>query len=202
VVGVERDPRSLARASARTRELGLGQVRFVQSDVLALPAEQPFDAGVGRYILMYMKDPAAVVKDVSRLVRPGGVVAFLDTSFRAFLEECEDLPLWREAGRVMTETFHRSGTNTEMGAQLSAAFAGAGLPEPRTETYTLTGSELWMSEVLISLQPKIAALGIPAAHLGDLRTLQERLMEEVASRRRAVPLPQMIGAWVRVPPRP
>src|SRR5262249_51412364 len=87
VVGIERQARSLARASERMRELGLSWVRFVQTDVLELPEDQPFDAGVGRYILMYVKDPAAILRDVARLVRPGGVVAFLDTSFQSFLDE-------------------------------------------------------------------------------------------------------------------
>jgi ubiquinone/menaquinone biosynthesis C-methylase UbiE len=201
VVGVEREARSLARASARMRELGVTQVRFVQKDVLEVPADEPFDAAVGRYILMYVKDPAAILRDVARLVRPGGVVAFLDTSFQSFLDGCEGLPLWRDAARVMTEVFWRNGTNTEMGKQLSAAFVGAGLPEPETETYTLTGSERWMSDCLISLQPQIEALGIPFEHLGELNTLQQRLMQEASARGRPVPLPEMVGAWARVPPR-
>jgi SAM-dependent methyltransferase len=197
VVGVDREARSLARASARMRELGLSWVRFVQKDVVELPAHELFDAAVGRYILMYVKDPAAILREVARLVRPGGVIAFLDTSFQSFLDACQDLPLWRDAARVMTEVFWRNGTNTEMGKQLSAAFIGAGLPEPETETYTLTGSERWMSDCLISLRPQIEALGIPFQHLGDLATLQERLMAEVGVRGRAVPLPQMVGAWAR-----
>ena len=201
VVGVERAPRSIARASARMRELGLTQVRYVQADVLSLPEEQLFDAGVGRYILMYMKDPAAVLRDVARHVRPGGVIAFLDTSFRTFLEACEDLPLWREAAKVMTEAFRRSGANTEMGAQLREAFVGAGLPEPETETYTLTGTERWMSDCLISLRPQIDVLGIPAGHLGDLNTLQQRLMDELAFQGHSLPPPEMMGAWARVPHR-
>jgi ubiquinone/menaquinone biosynthesis C-methylase UbiE len=201
VVGVERDPRSIQRASARVRELGLSQVRYVQTDVLSLPPEKLFDAGVGRYILMYMKDPAAVLRDVARHVRPGGVIAFLDTSFRSFLEACEDLPLWREAAKAMTEAFQRSGANTEMGAQLLDAFVGAGLPEPETETYTLTGTERWMSDCLISLGPQIESLGIPAARVGDLNTLQHRLMDELVGRGRSLPLPQMMGAWARVPER-
>ena len=201
VVGVERDPRSIGRASARVREHGLSQVRYVQTDVLSLPEEQPFDAGVGRYILMYMKDPAAVLRDVARNVRPGGVIAFLDTSFRTFLEACEDLPLWREAARVMAEAFRRSGANTEMGAQLTAAFAGAGLPEPETETFTLTGTERWMSDCLISLRPQIEEFRIPAAQLEDLSTLQQRLMDELAARGHTLPLPQMMGVWARVPHR-
>ena len=199
VVGVERDPRSIERASARMRELGLSQVRYVQTDVLSLPEEQPFDAGVGRYILMYMKDPAAVLRDVAQHVRAGGVIAFLDTSFQTFLEACQDLPLWRESARVMTETFRRSGANTEMGGQLAAAFVGAGLPEPETETYTLTGAERWMSDCLISLRPQIEELGIPVAKIGDLSTLQLRLMDELASQHHSLPLPQMMGALIRVP---
>jgi len=201
VVGVERDARSITRASARLRELGLSQVRYVETDVLSLPAEQPFDAGVGRYILMYMKDPAAVLRDVARHVRAGGVIAFLDTSFWTFLEACEDLPLWRKAAKVMTQTFRRSGANTEMGAQLTAAFVGAGLPEPETETYSLTGTERWMSDCLISLRLQTEALGVPAAQIGDLGTLQQRLMDELARRDRALPLPQMMGAWARMPHR-
>jgi ubiquinone/menaquinone biosynthesis C-methylase UbiE len=199
VLGVERDPRSLARATARMQELGLPQVHFLQTDVTALPKDQPFDAAVGRYILMYLEEPAAVLRGLAQLVRPGGVIAFLDTSFRSFLDECEDLPLWRDSARIMTETFQRSGTNTEMGAQLAAAFVGAGLPEPETDTYTLTGSEHWMADVLASLRPRIEALRLPIGTLGDLGTLHERLMEEARSKGRAVPLPQMMGAWSRVP---
>jgi len=201
VVGVERDARSIRRASARMQELGLAHVRYTQTDVLSLPAEQPFDAGVGRYILMYMKDPAAVLRDVARLVQPGGVIAFLDASLRSFLDECQGLPLWQEAARVMTEVFRRTGANIEMGRELSGAFVGAGLPEPETETYTLTGSERWMSDCLISLRVQAEELGMPIEHLGELRTLQQRLMDEVASRGRSVPLPQMVGAWSPVPMR-
>src|SRR5262245_51201362 len=61
VVGVDREARSLARASERMRELGLAWVRFVQKDIVELPAHEPFDAAVGRYILMYVKDPAGIL---------------------------------------------------------------------------------------------------------------------------------------------
>ena len=201
VVGVDREARSIGRASARMKELGLDQVRYVQTDLVELPVDRPFDAGVGRYILMYVKDPAAVLRDVARHVRTGGVIAFLDVTVRSFLDECRDLPLWQASAQVMTEVFRRSGADLDMGLGLSAAFAGAGLPEPETETYRLTGSELWMSECLISLQSQFAVLGVSAGHLGDLGTLQQRLMAEVAARGRPVPLPQMVGAWSRVPPR-
>ena len=58
-----------------------------------------------------------------------------------------------------------------------------------------------MSECLISLQPQLEALGVSAEHLGDLGTLQQRLTDEVMARGRPVPLPEMVGAWARVPHR-
>ncbi len=60
VVGVERDARSIARARARVSEAGLHNVTFTQSDVSQIPSSKPFDAVVGRFILMFLPDPVAV----------------------------------------------------------------------------------------------------------------------------------------------
>src|SRR6266699_5019725 len=54
VVGVERDTRSIARARARVAEAGLRNVSFTQSDVNQIQSSKPFDAAVGRYILMFV----------------------------------------------------------------------------------------------------------------------------------------------------
>src|SRR5215468_3644685 len=59
VVGVERNPRSVARARARVAQAGLHNVRFMQSDVDQIASDEPFDAAVGRFILMYLPDPVA-----------------------------------------------------------------------------------------------------------------------------------------------
>lgn len=199
VVGAERDARAIASAAARMRHLGLNNIRFTQMDVAELPAEQPFDAVVGRYILMFLRDPVSVLRDVSRIVRPGGVVAFQEPCWKSFLEACEDLPLWRAAAAVMVEIFHRTGTNTQMGPDLSTAFVKAGLPEPETQTDLLVGAERWMPDVLQSLAPQAQALNLSLAAVGDLATLYPRLLDEAASRNVPAPLPAMVGAWARKP---
>lgn len=199
VVGAERDGRAIARATARMTELGLPHVRFTQMDVSDLPVEQPFDAAVGRYILMFLRDPVSVLRAVSRLVRPGGVVAFQEPCWNSFLKACEGLPLWRAGAALMVETFHRTGTNTRMGPDLPAAFVNAGLPEPETQTDTLVGAERWMPDVIQTLAPQTHALNLPLASLGDLSTLYERLLEEASSLNASVPLPAMVGAWARKP---
>src|SRR6266581_6146422 len=54
VMGAERDARSIARARARVAEAGLHNVSFTQSDVSQITDRKPFDAAVGRFILMWL----------------------------------------------------------------------------------------------------------------------------------------------------
>src|SRR5947208_15236856 len=56
VVGVERDTRSIARARARVTEAHLHNVTFTQSDVGEIRDGKPFDAAVGRFILMFVPE--------------------------------------------------------------------------------------------------------------------------------------------------
>ena len=197
VVGAERDTRAIARAADRMTELGLKNVRFTHTDVSNLAIEQPFDAAVGRYILMFLRDPVSALSDISRLVRPGGVIAFQEPSLASFLEACENLPLWRTSAVLMVDTFHRTGTNTQMGPELATAFVRAGLPEPETCTDTLVGAERWMPDVLQSLAPQIQRLGLALTQLGNLETLYQRLLDQAAARSVRPPLPAILGAWAR-----
>jgi len=199
VVGAERDPRAVARATARAVELGLEHVHFTQADIADLPIERSFDAVVGRYILMFLRDPGAVLRSVSKVVRPGGIIAFQEPCWTSFLQACELLPLWRASATLMVDTFHRTGTNTRMGADLSATFVAAGLPTPAVHTDTLLGAERWMPDVIQTLAPQMRALNIAVGSLGNLSTLYDRLLEEAESHNVPPPLPAILGAWACKP---
>jgi len=82
VVGVEQDSRSIARARARVADAGLNNVSFAQCDVSQAASDRPFDAAVGRLILMFLPNPVAVLSSVSQLVRAGGILAFQESSWR------------------------------------------------------------------------------------------------------------------------
>ena len=74
VVGVERDPEAVASAKARVAEVGMSNIRFIQGDVQTLDGvADGFDASVGRFVLMYVPDPAAALRRAASLVRPGGL---------------------------------------------------------------------------------------------------------------------------------
>jgi ubiquinone/menaquinone biosynthesis C-methylase UbiE len=202
VVGIERDPRSIALAAARMSEADLRNVSFTQSDAAQIPGDKPFDAAVGRYILMFLPDPISVLRSLSHLVRPGGILAFQEPCWKSFLQQSARLPLWSAGASLLVETFQRSGTNTEMGPALSRVFQEAGLPAPSTHTDTLMGSEQWLPDCLHSLRPKMAQLNLSLDPLGDFETLSERLQAEVKAFNTTAPLPDLVSAWSRKPASP
>ena len=203
VVGIERDSRSIARARSRVAEAGLHNVSFTQSDANQVASEKLFDAAVGRFILQFLPDPVAVLHSLSRLIRPGGVLAFHEVTYAPFLLLSAHLPLWSAAASLVHETLQRSGANTEIGLALCRIFQEAGLPPPTMGMEILLGNDpdftRWTYELLCSLQPQIQQLSLSLETLGDFATLPERLHAEVAASKTVVPFVALVGAWSHKP---
>ena len=199
VVGIERDPRSLDRAQARVAEAGLNNVSFIQSDVSQITASERFDAAVGRFILMWLPDPASVLRQLSLLVRPGGVVAFQEPSWAPVFAISTHLTLWSAAASLMCETMRRSGANPEMGLALYGIFQEVGLPAPTMQMEVPLGDDpdfiRWIYDVMCSLRPQIERLNLSLRKLGDFDTLQERLQKEVAASNGVTSWMAVLGAW-------
>ncbi|HEX6596593.1 MAG TPA: class I SAM-dependent methyltransferase, partial [Acidimicrobiales bacterium] len=92
VVGVDTDVEALAVAQARADGAGLEHLQFVQGDLRDATFEAPFDAVVGRFVLMYLADPADAVRQVRRHVPPGGIVAFQEFQFEGLMRSFPDVP--------------------------------------------------------------------------------------------------------------
>lgn len=201
VVGVERDTRSIARARARSAEAGLRNVSFAECDVSQITNDKPFDAAVGRFILEFVPDPLATLRSVSRLVRPGGVLAFHEPCYAPFLLLSEHLPLWSASVSLIHQSLLLSGAHTEIGLDLHRIFLEAGLPRPTVRMEILLGSDpdftRWTHDLLCSLRPQIQQQNLSLEALGDFTTLPERLQTEVAASKTVVPFVALVGAWSR-----
>ena len=57
----------------------------------------------------------------------------------------------------------------------------------------------WVSDVISTLAPQAAQLGMSLSRLGPLNTLAERLQAEVAESNTVVPWLALVGAWSRIP---
>ena len=201
VVGFERDAASIARAKARVAEAGLCNVTFTQTDVNQIVSDQPFDAAVGRFILMFLPDPVSVLHSLCKLLRPGGVMAFQEPSWLPFLAFGAQLPLWSRVLSSIHEIFSRSKVNQEMGPALHHMFQEVGLPAPTMHMETPLGSDAdftrLICDVLDSLRPLARQHGISLEGLGDFNTLADRIQSEVAGSKGVVSWVSLVGAWSR-----
>ena len=80
VVGLDQSPAMLRRGVAGALEAGLDdRIRFVLGQAQALPfPDGSFDALTFTYLLRYVDDPGATLRELARVVRPGGVMAALE----------------------------------------------------------------------------------------------------------------------------
>jgi demethylmenaquinone methyltransferase/2-methoxy-6-polyprenyl-1,4-benzoquinol methylase len=77
VVGIDLTPAMLGRASVKVAGAGMSdRVSLVAGSAAALPfADSTFDALTFAYLLRYVEDPAATLRELARVVRPGGRIS-------------------------------------------------------------------------------------------------------------------------------
>jgi len=203
VVAIERDPKAIAKATARVTEAGFHNVSFNESNVNEILDEKPFDAAVGRFILMYLAYPVAALRSISQVVRPGGVFVFQEPTWVPVLAHLASLPLWFATASLIDKTMRASSANHDMGAELYHTFVRAGLPEPTVRMEMPMGREpylaQWYHDTLCSLRPQVEQLNMPIESLGSLDTLVQRLQDEVVESKTVACWFASVGAWCRKP---
>jgi demethylmenaquinone methyltransferase / 2-methoxy-6-polyprenyl-1,4-benzoquinol methylase len=79
VVGIDQSPQMLAAARARFAALDGARVELIEGQAESLPFDdESFDGLTFTYLLRYVDDPSATVRELARVVRPGGRVASLE----------------------------------------------------------------------------------------------------------------------------
>lgn len=203
VVGIERDAASIQKAEQNMRAAGVHNVRFVHGDLHDLTLDDRFDALAGRFVLMFLPDPAAAVRSLARYVRPGGIIAFNEVCWTPFLAFAKPFPLRCALARVCHEAMLCAHADPDMGLGLRRTFIDAGLPPPAMRLEMILGVDedlsRWLYDIFLSLRPKIAEHGIATDALGNPDTLLERLQKEILSSNSVISSVGIVGAWTTKP---
>jgi demethylmenaquinone methyltransferase / 2-methoxy-6-polyprenyl-1,4-benzoquinol methylase len=80
VTGIDQSPEMLATGRARVERAGLaGRIELREGRAERLPySDGEFDALTFTYLLRYVDDPEATLRELVRVVRPGGTIAMLE----------------------------------------------------------------------------------------------------------------------------
>lgn len=203
VIGTDRAPAAVATAAKRAEARGLRNVSFRQGDPTVMAFDRPFDAVVGRYVLVFQPDPAASVRNLARHLRSGGVIIFHEPDLRS-LRSVPPAPTYDRCCQWVYETFRLVGTEVNMADRLHRGFVEAGLSPPTMRMQTFIGGgdgcTDWLqglSALADSLVTTMEKLGVATAAEVDVTTLFERMRRDVISNGSVVFGRSEVVAWSR-----
>lgn len=203
VVGVDRSATALAVARERADGRSSRNVFFKQADPAEMAFERPFDAVVGRYILMFQPDPAAMLRGVAAHVRAGGVLVFHEPEW-ACARSDPPVASWDRCCEWVVAAMSAKGADMQMGMKLHATFAAAGLPAPSLRYVSVIGAGAncsdevhFTADVAVTLLADIEELGLAAPGEIDPGTLADRIVADVAASGSVIVGRSEIGAWSR-----
>lgn len=206
VIGVDRNPQILEVARARVRAAGLANVSFLDGDIGAVALDRQFDAVVGRCVLFFLPDPAAVLRALLRRLRPGGIVAFQEPGNAAHPPAAlPPAPLLDEMWAWITALYRRVGMDEQAGLRLFRYFREVGLPDPQMHLDAAVGGGPdwagydYMASLVRTLLPLFVEHGIAAAEEVGVETFADRLRQQVVAQQGVVTTWGFVTAWAHKP---
>ena len=198
VIGLDLDHDAMQHARERAAVARFGNITFIHSDFAHYIPDAPLDAIVGRLVLMYQADPAAALAKLTKHLRPGGVVAFIEPWFQP--PPGPD-SIMKTAVTVIVETLRRSGAHVDLGPRMHRVFQAAGLPLPTMRFEAImdprqdSSAYQYVSDTVANLMPKALEYGIPGADTLDIASIPERMRTELNAVGYAMVVAPMVCAW-------
>jgi ubiquinone/menaquinone biosynthesis C-methylase UbiE len=209
VVGVERDASAVAAARERALRRGVTQVAFHVGEIGEGLSEAPFDALVGRFVLMHQPDPSAVLASAVRNIRPGGPVILVESHMELLEQGVHSWPFSPAYDRVVrwkSRVVRAAGADVAMGLKLRRTYLEAGLPDPTTRLEAQVeggpNSALYgyLAESVASMLPMALRCGIEGFDAEGVEALEDALRAEVTRAGGVLVNWPVVSAWSTVPP--
>ena len=125
VVGLDLSRETLAAAREDAAARGLTNLTYTEGSVYELPfPDQSFDVAYAHQVSQHLREPAAALREMLRVLRPGGLVGIRDVDWGTVSYWPLD-PRIDHFIEVHFKTWYRNGGEPRIGRQLKALFNAA-----------------------------------------------------------------------------
>lgn len=168
VIGIDNSPESVALAVGAAGDVG--NVTFETASVYELPfADDTFDAAYGHQVLQHLIDPVAALREVRRVLKPGGVIGVRDADYGTMTHHptCPSIDTWLQLYHTVARA---NGGEPDAGRRLPQWVSAAGFVEPTVTSSVWTfatsderqsWAQLWASRIMLPrFADRAVALGI------------------------------------------
>jgi SAM-dependent methyltransferase len=154
-------------ALARERTPGRIPAEFVRADAHALPfANGEFGAARVERTLQHVTDPAAVIAEMARVVRPGGRVVATEPDWDTLVISSGD----QQTTRAILDELRASSRDATVGRALAGHLAGAGIAVTRVDALAVLVRDATAARASFLLDGAVERVGTQRARrwLADL----------------------------------
>jgi len=135
VIGVDMDAGQLEIGRGNAKERGLTNVTFEQGNVYELRFDSgTFDAVLAHTLLYHLSDPLRALKELRRVLKPGGIAAVSDDDFNS-ITFSPDHPFGKRIVEIMKNVLLFNGASPFYSPQLRGLMLEAGFV--RTEGFAV-----------------------------------------------------------------
>jgi ubiquinone/menaquinone biosynthesis C-methylase UbiE len=205
IVGIDRSAEAIDRAQVNASHCGFRQIAFHVSSLEDFSSIKPFDAVIGRYVLIHQPAPSEFLRIARRHVLAGGVLAFheIHTS-RAGYTEPASCPLWNQIFEWARIACSVGFLANEAAGRMVEYFNDASLPSPKlfAEVPIAGGPDAllysWGVETVRALLPVMVQQGLVTEEDLSIDTLEDRLRSEAVTMKAQIHFPAQVCAWTKV----
>jgi ubiquinone/menaquinone biosynthesis C-methylase UbiE len=161
IVGIDRDPRMLAEARRRLGDRPNVEIR--DGDLHSLPfADHSVDRARTDRVLQHVDDPARVLAEIARVLRPGGLVGLAEPDWDTLAVADEDIDTSRRYA-----AFTASGVrNATIGRQAARLCAAAGLHVRSVEPIAVLFRDFETADQILGLR-RVAERAVAAGKIDE-----------------------------------
>ena len=140
-VGVDLEARQIVAARRLAADAGRANARFLVADAYALPfPDHAFDAAFAHTLLFHLSDPLPALREMRRVLRPGGVVGVRDPDYGAELW-APTTPLLEEARALLLRVAAHDGARPDGARHYRRVLLDAGFVRPVAYAFALSQGE-------------------------------------------------------------